>query len=65
MMTAKIVELITLLFIFIKVLYAKEIRRQFVCKEHLLLKDSHICKKVFNDGRTLSTAYKCPQTMKN
>ena len=27
-------------------------------------KTSHICKKVFDDGRVLSTAYKRPQTMK-
>ena len=27
-------------------------------------KTPHICKKVFNDGRVLSTAYKRPQTMK-
>ena len=27
-------------------------------------KTPHICKKVFDDGRTLSTAYKRPQTMK-
>ena len=28
-------------------------------------KTPHICKKVFGDGRVLSTAYKRPQTMKN
>ena len=28
-------------------------------------KTPHICKKVFDDGRVLSTAYKRPQTMKN
>ena len=28
-------------------------------------KTPHICKKVFDDGRALSTAYKRPQTMKN
>lgn len=28
-------------------------------------KTPHICKKVFGDGRALSTAYKRPQTMKN
>lgn len=27
-------------------------------------KTLHICKKVFGDGRVLSTAYKCPMTMK-
>ncbi len=27
-------------------------------------KTPHICKKVFRDGRVLSTAYKCPMTMK-
>ena len=27
-------------------------------------KTPHICKKVFDDGRVLSTAYKCPMTMK-
>ena len=27
-------------------------------------KTPHICKKVFEDGRVLSTAYKRPQTMK-
>ena len=27
-------------------------------------KTPHICKKVFNDGRVLSTAYKRPQTVK-
>ena len=27
-------------------------------------KTPYICKKVFDDGQVLSTAYKCPQTMK-
>ena len=29
-----------------------------------IYKTPHICKKVFDDGRVLSTAYKRPQTMK-
>ena len=28
-------------------------------------KTPHICKKVFDDGRVLSTAYKRPMTMKD